>query len=76
MLQTGLEDGLNTFIFPLPILLAEGKRLALAPLYLDFLFYCESISNIVFIVGLSSSDPCRYIILTNVHQEIFRSMLP
>lgn len=43
----GPEDGLNGFVFPLPILLA--KRLVLAPLYLGSLYYRldECVNNVV-----------------------------
>lgn len=32
------EGGLNSYMFPLAILLAKGERLALAPIYLGSLF--------------------------------------
>lgn len=32
------EDGLHSYVFPLAVLLAKGKRLALVPLYLGSLY--------------------------------------
>lgn len=44
---------MDNFVFPLVILLAKGKRLALAPLYLGSLFdwLDECVCNIVHSVG-------------------------
>lgn len=52
MLPSRPEDGLNTSVFPLAILLVKGKRLALALLYLGSLFYRlnECLKNIVWSV--------------------------
>lgn len=34
VLPSGLEDGLNPYVFPMTIWLAKGEKLALAPLFL------------------------------------------
>lgn len=36
VLLSGSEDGLNAYVFPMAILLAKRKRLALVPMYLGF----------------------------------------
>lgn len=35
---SGLEDGLSSYIFSLAILLAKGRKVALAPIYLRSLY--------------------------------------
>lgn len=39
MLPSGLEDGINSYVFPLVIRLAKGEKVALAPIFLGSLFY-------------------------------------
>lgn len=53
VLPSGLEDSLNSSVFPLKILLAKEKRLALASFYLGSLFFRleECVKNIVQSVG-------------------------
>lgn len=48
ILPSGLEDGLNNYAFPFAILLAKGKKLALAPIYLGSLYarLDECLSNV------------------------------
>lgn len=38
VLLSRLEDSINTYVFPLAIHLAKGKKLQLVPLYLGLLY--------------------------------------
>lgn len=63
--QSGLKDGLNSFVIPLAMLLAKGEKLALGSLYLGSL--CprldECVENVIRYVG-------RYDVVTYIDSNL------
>lgn len=53
ILSSGLEDGLNSYISPLTILLVNGEKVELVPIYLRSLytFLDECIVNVAWLLG-------------------------
>lgn len=64
----GPEDEINPFGFPLAIILAKGKRLALAPIYLSSLYarLDKCVNNVARSVGRYEVVPHRDVELLQI----------
>lgn len=57
--QASLKTGLNPYVFPLAIVIAQGVQFMLASLYLGFMYarLNQCVGNIVRAVGVQCSHP-------------------
>lgn len=57
-----LEDNLDSYVFPLAVLLAKGKKIALVPIYMGFLYagLDECVTNVMWSLG-------RYDVVSHIY---------